>query len=87
VIEFSKSMEFLNAQKLQVYMRKQDPQLEQVDVPKMDKTEDYFAFISDADTQKILETEPFAISSNNIETTILDARPEKKIYTGMPVRD
>jgi len=53
----------------------------------MDKTEDYFAFISDADTQKILETEPFAISSNNIETTILDARPEKKIYTGMPVSD
>lgn len=86
-IEFSKSMEFLHAKKLQMYLRKQDPQDEKVYVPKMEKTEDYFAFISDADTQKILETEPFSISSNKIEATILDAAPEKNIFKGMPVKD
>lgn len=69
---------------MQIYMRSQDPQAKSVDVPKMTSTEDYYSFISENITQKILETEPFAISSYNIEPTILDARPLQNIYTGMP---
>ena len=50
----------------------------------MVSTQDYYNFISENITQKILETEPFTVSSFNIEPTILDARPMKNVYNGMP---
>ena len=47
-------------------------------------TEDYYAFISDSFTLKLAETVPYNVAKLKIEPTILDASPEKNIYTGKP---
>ena len=46
--------------------------------------DDYYSFISESTTQKLIETTTYNIAKDNVEPTILDANPEKNIYTGKP---
>jgi hypothetical protein len=85
-LEFNKELEFLSTTKNQIYMRDQDPQNEELELPLMYNEQDYFTFISENITQKIYETEPLTIAEQKVDPLIMDTHPYQNSYIGMPVR-
>ena len=85
-LEFNKELEFLSTGKNQIYMRDQDPQNSELELPTIQNEQDYYKFISANITSKIYETEPMAIAEHKVDPIILDAQPYQNTYKGMPVR-
>lgn len=85
-LEFHKELEFLATGKNQIYMRDQDPQNTELELPTLQNEQDYYKFISANITSKLYETEPMSIAEHKVDPIILDAQPYQNSYKGMPVR-
>lgn len=74
--------------KTQMFMRLQDPQAKEVDVPIIgtdDSVKNYEAFRASNMTHKVYQSDTQVIAVEEVQETILDARPQTDIYIDAPI--
>jgi hypothetical protein len=74
-MSFNKPLEFMEVQKILVYMREQNPQNKEIDVPLISGQAEFDVFRSENVTMKMYETESFNISIDRVQDTTLDSAP------------
>ena len=74
-MKFNKPLEFMEIQKIQMYMREQNPQNKEVDVPLIPNQDEFNLFRSENVTIKIYETESFNVSVDRVQDTTIDSAP------------
>jgi hypothetical protein len=84
-MEFYKDLEFMRIEKTQMFMRLQDPQAKEVDVPLTTSLLDFEDFRANNMTHKVYQSATLVIAVEEVQPTILNARPQTDIYIDAPI--
>jgi hypothetical protein len=68
-----------------MFMRLQDPQAKEVDVPLTTSLADFEDFRANPMTHKVYQSDTQVIAVEEVQATILDARPQTDIYIDAPI--
>ena len=86
-LQYDKELQFLEVVKSELYIREQDPQAEEVNVPLMEGDGTLFdEFRANASSVRVVETSAQVIGVDYIDDTTLDCLPRTNTYNGIPKR-
>lgn len=83
-LEFQRELEFITVEKNQMYLREQNPQNTDLDIPLVKNESAYNSFRSEVASLKIYESQAFIIALQSHEATILESASQVNIYDGVP---